>query len=49
MVKAAYENLDDLRAAHPSARVIKVENGPKGGLPLHPGAARYFKERGVLK
>ena len=49
MVKAAYENLDDLRAAHPSARVIKIENAAKGGLAPHPGAARYFKERGVLK
>lgn len=49
LVKSAYENLDELRAAHPSARAIKIETGPKGGLELHPGAARYFRERGVLK
>lgn len=49
MVKAVYENLDELHAAHPSARVLKVETGPSGGLPLHPGAARYYKERGALK
>jgi uncharacterized protein len=49
MVKAVYDNLDDLRAAHPSARVIKIENGPKGGLPLHPGSEKYFGERGVMK
>jgi TRAP transporter TAXI family solute receptor len=49
MIKAVYENLDDLRATHPSARAIQIENGPNGGLPLHPGSERYFRERGVLK
>jgi TRAP transporter TAXI family solute receptor len=49
MVKTVYENLDELRAVHPSARAIALENGPKGGLPLHPGATKYFKERGAIK
>jgi TRAP transporter TAXI family solute receptor len=49
LVKAVYDNLDVLRQAHPSARAITLEKGPKGGLPLHPGAERYFKERGVIK
>lgn len=49
MIKSVYENLDVLRASHPSARVIAVENGPHPSLPLHPGAERYFREVGVLK
>ncbi|HET8727970.1 MAG TPA: TAXI family TRAP transporter solute-binding subunit [Alphaproteobacteria bacterium] len=49
MVKAIYENLDELRASHPSAKAITLEKGPTGGLALHPGAERYFKEKGVVK
>ncbi|HET9714923.1 MAG TPA: TAXI family TRAP transporter solute-binding subunit [Pseudolabrys sp.] len=49
MVKTVYENLDQLRSVHPSARAISLENGPKGGLPLHAGAEKYFRERGAIK
>jgi len=28
----------------------KLEDGPTGtGIPLHPAAEKYFKEKGVLK
>ena len=48
MTKAIYENLGDLTAAHAAARSIKLENALEGmPLPLHPGAARYFKEKGL--
>jgi TRAP transporter TAXI family solute receptor len=48
MTKAIYENLGDLTAAHAAARAIKLENALEGmPLPLHPGAARYFKEKGL--
>ncbi len=50
MTKAMYENLDTLYAAHNAAKVIKLENAAKGmPIPLHPGAERYYKEKGVLK
>ncbi|MCC7079296.1 MAG: TAXI family TRAP transporter solute-binding subunit [Burkholderiales bacterium] len=49
MVKAVCENLDTLRAAHPSARVVDIKDGTAGGVALHPGAARYFREQGILK
>lgn len=49
MLKATYDNLPELQAAHPSAKAINPANGPGGGLPLHPGAERFFKQRGVLK
>ncbi len=50
MTKAMYDNLDTLYAAHNAAKAIKRENAVKGmPLPLHPGAARYYKEVGVIK
>jgi len=48
MTKAIYENLGDLGAAHAAARAIKLEGALDGmPIPLHPGAARYFKEKGL--
>ncbi|KKB38272.1 TAXI family TRAP transporter solute-binding subunit [Bacillus thermotolerans] len=50
MTKALFENLDDLRNAHSSAKQITLENAvSKLPLPLHPGAEKYFKEQGVLQ
>ncbi len=50
MTKAMYENLDTLYAAHNAAKAIKLENATKGmPVPLHPGAERYYKEKGVIK
>ncbi len=50
MTKAMYENLDTLYAAHNAAKGIKRENAIKGmPVPLHPGAARYYKEVGLIK
>jgi hypothetical protein len=50
MVKAIYENLDELRAANKVFQDVTLENAPKG-MPwtIHPGAAKYYKEKGVLK
>lgn len=48
MTKTVYDSLADLGAAHAAARSIKLENALEGmPLPLHPGAARYFKEKGL--
>jgi TRAP transporter TAXI family solute receptor len=48
MTKAVFENLPDLAAAHAAAKSIKLENALDGmPLPLHPGAARYLKEKGL--
>lgn len=48
MTKAVFENLADLGAAHAAARSIKLENALDGmPVPLHPGAARYLKEKGL--
>ena len=50
MTKLTFENLDKLVAAHGAAKNIKLETALDGmPVPLHPGAARYFKEKGLLK
>ena len=50
MTKAVFENHDALVAAHSAAKAITKENAVKSlPVPLHPGAARYFKEIGLLK
>ncbi|RCS22999.1 C4-dicarboxylate ABC transporter [Phyllobacterium salinisoli] len=48
MTKRFYENLDQLAAAHSAAKMIKLDkNSIVSPVPLHPGAARYFKEKGI--
>jgi TRAP transporter TAXI family solute receptor len=50
MTKAIYESLPDLAAAHAAARDIKLESALSGmPVPMHPGAQRYFDEKGVKK
>lgn len=49
MTKQLFENLDDMVAAHNAATAIKLENANKGlPIPLHPGAERYYKEKGLM-
>lgn len=49
MTKQLFENLPELEAAHKAATQIKLENATKGmPLPLHPGAERYYKEKGLM-
>jgi TRAP transporter TAXI family solute receptor len=48
MTKGMFENLDEMVAAHGAAKSIKLEDATKGmPLPVHPGAERYYKEKGV--
>ncbi|HEY0846945.1 MAG TPA: TAXI family TRAP transporter solute-binding subunit [Noviherbaspirillum sp.] len=50
MTKSMFDNMDQLLAAHASAKAIKKENATKGmPLPMHPGAERYYREAGLLK
>ena len=49
MTKQLFENLPEMEAAHKAAAQIKLENALKGmPVPLHPGAERYYKEKGML-
>lgn len=50
MAKTMYENIDTLYAAHNAAKAIKRDNAVNGmPVPLHPGAAKYYKEIGLIK
>lgn len=50
MTKALFENLDQMQAAHAAAKDIKLDSKTaQAPVPLHPGAARYYKEKGVIK
>ena len=50
MTKAMFTHLPELVAAHSAAKAIKLENAVKGlPLPLHPGAAKYYREVGLIK
>ena len=50
VVKAVFENFDDFKKLHPAFGNLKKEDMVKNGLsaPLHPGAEKYFKEKGLL-
>ena len=50
MTKLIYESLPELANAHSAGREIKLENAAMGSpVPLHPGAIRYYKEKGLIK
>ena len=49
MTKIAFENLSDWAAAANSVKTITLEDAPNTSIPLHEGAARYYREVGVLK
>jgi TRAP transporter TAXI family solute receptor len=48
MTKAMWENLDRIRAAHARGRDLELTKALDGmPLPVHPGADRFYRERGV--
>jgi TRAP transporter TAXI family solute receptor len=51
ITKAVFENLDEFKKLHPAFANLNAANMVKDGLsaPLHEGAARYFKEKGLIK
>ena len=51
VVKAVFDNFDTFQKLHPAFEGLKKEEMVKDGLsaPLHDGAAKYFKEAGLIK
>jgi len=46
--KALFENIEDVQASHAMAKNIRLETATNGlTAPLHPGAAKFYKEAGV--
>jgi len=50
VVKAVFENFDEFKKLHPAFANLKKEEMIKDGLsaPLHDGAAKYYKEAGLM-
>ncbi|WP_342242007.1 TAXI family TRAP transporter solute-binding subunit [Inquilinus sp. OTU3971] len=50
LVRAVFENFDEFKGLHPAFAHLDPKQMVKAGLsaPLHPGAERYYKEKGWL-
>lgn len=50
ITKTLYDKHGDLVAAHSAAKAMKLSDATKGmTVPLHPGAEKYYKEKGIVK
>jgi TRAP transporter TAXI family solute receptor len=50
MTKLIYDSLPELANAHAAGKEIKLEAAVAGSpVPLHPGALRYYKEKGLMR
>jgi TRAP transporter TAXI family solute receptor len=49
LTKAFFTQLPALAQTHREAALIDPEQAPATPIPLHPGAARYYREREILK
>jgi TRAP transporter TAXI family solute receptor len=50
IAKVIHENLEQFRKIHGSLAPYELKHAVTGtGVPLHPGAEKYYKEKGVLK
>ena len=50
VTKALYENTAIMGQVHVQGKNISLQTATAvGSVPLHPGAARYFREKGVLR
>lgn len=47
VVKATFDNVAILVAAHKSAEEVKAESAVYAPVPMHPGAVKYYKEKGI--
>jgi hypothetical protein len=51
VVQAVFDNFDRFKALHPAFANLQKEKMVSDGLsaPLHDGAMKYFKEKGLMK
>ncbi|MEO8104139.1 MAG: TAXI family TRAP transporter solute-binding subunit, partial [Betaproteobacteria bacterium] len=50
ITKAVFDNLDDFKKLHPAVANITKEQMLEGNtVPFHPGALKYFREKGLVK
>jgi TRAP transporter TAXI family solute receptor len=50
ITKALFENQAELASAHAKGKEINIKTGVTGvSIPFHPGAVKYYKEKGAMK
>lgn len=50
LTKALFENQAELAQAHAKGNLLNIQDAVKGvSVPFHPGAEKYYKEKGALK
>lgn len=50
LTKALFENQSELAAAHAKGKELNSQYAVKGvSIPYHPGAVKYYKEKGLMK
>ena len=49
LTQLVYDSLTEIAKAHPAGDEIKLENAATGPVPLHAGAARYFRDKRIIK
>ncbi|MFW8565862.1 TAXI family TRAP transporter solute-binding subunit [Orrella sp. 11846] len=50
VTKALFENLDVMGQVHSQGKTITLDNAMEvGTTPIHPGALKYYKEKGLVK
>jgi TRAP transporter TAXI family solute receptor len=50
ITKVIFDNLADIERAHAKGKEVKLETALNGmSIPLHPGAEKFFKEKGIKK
>jgi hypothetical protein len=50
LTKALFENQADLATAHAKGKELSLQTAVKGvSIPFHPGAVKYYKEKGAMK
>jgi len=48
LTRLLFESLEELGRTHVAAKEIDIADATTAPIPLHPGAERYYRERGVL-
>jgi len=50
LTKALFDNQAELASAHAKGKEVSLANAVKGvSIPFHPGAVKYYKEKGAMK